>query len=28
LMNVISGQETTQPITLVLNAKALARRQP
>jgi Tol biopolymer transport system component len=25
LMNVISGQESTQPITLVLNAKALAR---
>jgi len=25
LMNVISGQETTQPITLVLNAKALAK---
>ena len=25
LMNVISGQESTQPITLVLNAKALAK---
>ena len=25
LMNVISGQESTQPITLVLNARALAK---
>ena len=25
LMNVISGQESTQPITLLLNAKALAK---